>query len=154
MILREEIREDLKRKNPNNKGGVAAVPPAELEALLVNHPLIADAAVVPQKDEGAGEVPVAFVIRSNGSELTEEAVKEFIAKQVVFYKKLHKVYFVQSIPKSPSGKILRKDLRAKLSLVDDNGGARDGCGRPWRDVVVVVKGEEEEEDYEGDYSIF
>lgn len=91
------------------------VPPAELEALLVSHPLIADAAVVPQKDEGAGEVPVAFVIRSNGSELTEEAVKEFIAKQVVFYKKLHKVYFVQSIPKSPSGKILRKDLRAKLA---------------------------------------
>ncbi|GAB4826417.1 4-coumarate--CoA ligase 3 [Ancistrocladus abbreviatus] len=91
------------------------VPPAELEALLVSHPSIADAAVVPQKDEVAGEVPVAFVIRSNGSEITEDAVKEFIAKQVVFYKKLHKVYFVQAIPKSPSGKILRKELRAKLA---------------------------------------
>ncbi|KAL2545604.1 4-coumarate--CoA ligase 3 [Forsythia ovata] len=91
------------------------VPPAELEALLVSHPNIADAAVVPQKDEAAGEVPVAFVVRSNGFELTEEAVKEFISKQVVFYKKLHKVYFVHAIPKSPSGKILRKDLRAKLA---------------------------------------
>uniref|UniRef100_A0A2N9ESS5 4-coumarate--CoA ligase n=1 Tax=Fagus sylvatica TaxID=28930 RepID=A0A2N9ESS5_FAGSY len=91
------------------------VPPAELEALLVSHPSIADAAVVPQKDNVAGEVPVAFVVRSNGNELTEEAVKEFIAKQVVFYKRLHKVYFVHAIPKSPSGKILRKDLRAKLA---------------------------------------
>ncbi|XP_050224333.1 4-coumarate--CoA ligase 2 [Mercurialis annua] len=91
------------------------VPPAELEALLLSHPSIADAAVVPQKDEGAGEVPVAFVVRSNGFELSEEAVKEYISKQVVFYKKLHKVYFVHAIPKSPSGKILRKDLRAKLA---------------------------------------
>ncbi|KAL2349431.1 hypothetical protein Fmac_003431 [Flemingia macrophylla] len=90
------------------------VPPAELEGLLVSHPSIADAAVVPQKDVAAGEVPVAFVVRSNGFDLTEEAVKEFVAKQVVFYKRLHKVYFVHAIPKSPSGKILRKDLRAKL----------------------------------------
>ncbi|XP_041012318.1 4-coumarate--CoA ligase 2-like isoform X1 [Juglans microcarpa x Juglans regia] len=91
------------------------VPPAELEALLVSHPSIADAAVIPQKNDVAGEVPVAFVVRSNGFELTEEAVKEFVAKQVVFYKRLHKVYFVHAIPKSPSGKILRKDLRAKLA---------------------------------------
>lgn len=91
------------------------VPPAELEALLIGHPSIADAAVVPQKDDVAGEVPVAFVVRSKGFELTEETVKEFIAKQVVFYKRLHKVYFVHAIPKSPSGKILRKDLRAKLA---------------------------------------
>ncbi|KAI3800247.1 hypothetical protein L1987_35558 [Smallanthus sonchifolius] len=69
------------------------VPPAELEALLV---------------------PVAFVVLLTGMELTEEAVKDYIGKQVVFDKKLHKVYFVTSIPKSASGKILRKDLRAKL----------------------------------------
>ncbi|KAH6830435.1 4-coumarate:CoA ligase 3 [Perilla frutescens var. hirtella] len=91
------------------------VPPAELEALLISHPQISDAAVVPQKDEAAGEVPVAFVVPSSGSELTEETVKEFVSKQVVFYKRLHKVYFVHAIPKSPSGKILRKDLRAKLA---------------------------------------
>ncbi|KAG6422516.1 hypothetical protein SASPL_119090 [Salvia splendens] len=91
------------------------VPPAELEALLISHTQISDAAVVSQKDEAAGEVPVAFVVPSNGSELTEESVKVFISKQVVFYKRLHKVYFVPSIPKSASGKILRKDLRAKLA---------------------------------------
>ncbi|CAH2065554.1 unnamed protein product [Thlaspi arvense] len=86
----------------------------ELEALLINHHSIADAAVVPQGDEVAGEVPVAFVVRSNGNYITEEDIKEYIAKQVVFYKRLHKVFFVPSIPKSPSGKILRKDLKAKL----------------------------------------
>uniref|UniRef100_A0A1U9WSG4 4-coumarate:coenzyme A ligase 2 n=1 Tax=[Ixeris] dentata var. albiflora TaxID=190261 RepID=A0A1U9WSG4_9ASTR len=93
------------------------VPPAELEGLLVNHPCIADAAVVPQKDDAAGEVPIAFVVLLTGKEITQEAVKDYIAKQVVFYKKLHKVYFVSSIPKSPSGKILRKDLKAKLAFI-------------------------------------
>eukprot|EP01018_Ginkgo_biloba_P005454 Gb_41091 [translate_table: standard] len=91
------------------------VPPAELEAILISHPSIADAAVVPQVNEVAGEVPVAFVVRSNGYEPTEQEIKDFVAKQVVFYKKLHKVYFIHAIPKSPSGKILRKDLRAKLA---------------------------------------
>ncbi|KAL9236974.1 hypothetical protein vseg_011574 [Gypsophila vaccaria] len=92
------------------------VPPAELEALLINHPLIADAAVVSQKDEAAGEVPVAFVVKSGDGqeELTEDIVKSYVSKQVVFYKKIHQVYFVEAIPKSPAGKILRKDLRARL----------------------------------------
>ncbi|KAL3696675.1 hypothetical protein R1sor_010751 [Riccia sorocarpa] len=91
------------------------VPPAELEALLVSHPLIRAAAVVSKKDEAAGEVPVAFVVRaSEDTELSEEEVKAFIAKQVVFYKKLHSVFFVDSIPVNPSGKILRKILRDRL----------------------------------------
>ncbi|KAE8652343.1 4-coumarate--CoA ligase 2 [Cucumis sativus] len=92
------------------------VAPAELEALLVTHTSIVDAAVVPQNDDVAGEVPVAFIVPSTHNELSEESVKEFIAKQVVFYKRLHKVYFVKTIPKSPSGKILRKELKAKLSI--------------------------------------
>nr|BAJ86374.1 predicted protein [Hordeum vulgare subsp. vulgare] len=93
------------------------VPPAELEALLIAHPSIADAAVVPQKDDAAGEVPVAFVVRAADSDIAEEAIKEFVSKQVVFYKRLHKVYFTHAIPKSASGKILRKELRAKLVTV-------------------------------------
>ncbi|KAL0354936.1 UNVERIFIED_CONTAM: 4-coumarate--CoA ligase 1 [Sesamum radiatum] len=91
------------------------VAPAELEALLLNHPYISDAAVVPMKDEQAGEVPVAFVVRSNGSNITEDEVKQFVSKQVVFYKRINRVFFIESIPKSPSGKILRKDLRARLA---------------------------------------
>ncbi|KAK9099906.1 hypothetical protein Scep_023336 [Stephania cephalantha] len=91
------------------------VAPAELEALLINHPNISDAAVVPMKDDAAGEVPVAFVIRSNGSEISEDDIKLYISKQVVFYKRINRVFFVDSIPKAPSGKILRKDLKAKLA---------------------------------------
>nr|AYP74781.1 4-coumarate--CoA ligase [Asarum heterotropoides] len=91
------------------------VAPAELEAMLITHPKIADAAVVSMKDDNAGEVPVAFVVKSNGSEITEDEIKQFISKQVVFYKRINRVFFSESIPKAPSGKILRKDLRAKLA---------------------------------------
>ncbi|KAG2579138.1 probable 4-coumarate--CoA ligase 5 [Panicum virgatum] len=91
------------------------VAPAELEAMLIAHPGIADAAVVPMKDDSCGEIPVAFVVTRGGSDITEDEVKQYVAKQVVFYKRLHKIFFVETIPKAPSGKILRKDLRAKLA---------------------------------------
>ncbi|GFP90040.1 4-coumarate--coa ligase 1 [Phtheirospermum japonicum] len=91
------------------------VAPAEIEALLLNHPNISDAAVVPLMDEQAGEVPVAFVVKSNGSTISEDEIKQFVSKQVVFYKRINRVFFVDAIPKSPSGKILRKDLRARLA---------------------------------------
>lgn len=91
------------------------VAPAELEAMLINHPNISDAAVVSIKDEVAGELPVAFIVRANGSTVSEDDIKQYIKKQVVFYKKIHHVFFVDAIPKSPSGKILRKELRLKLA---------------------------------------
>ncbi|XP_027330184.1 4-coumarate--CoA ligase 1-like [Abrus precatorius] len=91
------------------------VAPAELEAMLIAHPNISDAAVVSMKDEVAGEVPVAFVVRSNGSKISEDEIKQYISKHVVFYKRINRVFFVGSIPKSPSGKILRKDLRERLA---------------------------------------
>ncbi|KAK4764359.1 hypothetical protein SAY87_013797 [Trapa incisa] len=91
------------------------VAPAELEAMLIAHPDISDAAVVPMKDEAAGEVPVAFTVRSNGSKISEDEIKQYISKQVVFYKRISRVFFVETIPKNPSGKILRKDLRARLA---------------------------------------
>uniref|UniRef100_A0A7N0VH91 4-coumarate--CoA ligase n=1 Tax=Kalanchoe fedtschenkoi TaxID=63787 RepID=A0A7N0VH91_KALFE len=96
------------------------VAPAELEALLINHPNISDAAVVSMKDEAAGEVPVAFVVRSNGSKITEDEIKQYISKQVVFYKRISRVFFIESIPKAPSGKILRKDLRAQVAVIAAN----------------------------------
>ncbi|GAB2291480.1 4-coumarate--CoA ligase 1, variant 2 [Dionaea muscipula] len=91
------------------------VAPAELEGMLINHPNISDAAVVAMKDEAAGEVPVAFVVRSNGSQISEDEVKHYISKQVAFYKRINRVFFVDSIPKLPSGKILRKELRARVA---------------------------------------
>ncbi|XP_020093631.1 4-coumarate--CoA ligase-like 4 [Ananas comosus] len=86
------------------------VPPAELEALLLTHPDVADAAVIPFPDREAGQVPMAYVVRKEGSQLSESEVMKFVEKQVAPYKKIRKVAFVSDIPKNASGKILRKDL--------------------------------------------
>ncbi|KAL2502188.1 4-coumarate--CoA ligase 2 [Forsythia ovata] len=90
------------------------IAPAELEALLIAHPSISDAAVVPMKDDAAGEVPVAFVVRETGSKISEEQIKHYISKQVVSYKHINRVFFTDEIPKAASGKIIRKILRAKI----------------------------------------
>eukprot|EP01018_Ginkgo_biloba_P010312 Gb_18712 [translate_table: standard] len=86
------------------------VAPAELEELLISHTEISDAAVIPYPDENAGQIPLAYVVRKVDSKLSEQDVINFIAKQVSPYKKVRRVAFVTSIPKTPSGKILRKDL--------------------------------------------
>ncbi|KAK8581086.1 hypothetical protein V6N13_144128 [Hibiscus sabdariffa] len=91
------------------------VAPAELEAMLIAHSDITDAAVVGMNDVAAGEVPVAFVVKSDKSEISEDEIKQYISKQVVFYKRISRVFFIKAIPKAPSGKILRKELRAKLA---------------------------------------
>ncbi|MCH9730798.1 MAG: 4-coumarate--CoA ligase family protein [Actinomycetia bacterium] len=91
------------------------VPPAELEAVLLSHPQIADAAVVGVPDTDGEEVPKAFVVKltsPEAAELTEADVMAFVAGQVAPYKKVRQVEFIEAIPKSASGKILRKDLRA------------------------------------------
>ncbi len=85
------------------------VAPAELEALLLTHPAIADAAVVPLKDEEAGEIPRAFVVLKGPA--TADELIAFVAQRVAPYKKIRRVDFIDTIPKSPSGKILRRMLR-------------------------------------------
>jgi acyl-CoA synthetase (AMP-forming)/AMP-acid ligase II len=84
------------------------VAPAELEALLLSHPAVADAAVIPKADEEAGEVPKAFVVKK--AEVTEAALMDFVAQQVAPYKRIREIEIVDQIPKSPSGKILRRIL--------------------------------------------
>ncbi|GLT74414.1 hypothetical protein SLA2020_462150 [Shorea laevis] len=86
------------------------VPPAELEALLHTHPEITDAAVIPFPDKEVGQYPMAYVVRKPGSNLSGNELMDFVARQVAPYKRIRKVEFVDSIPKNPSGKILRKDL--------------------------------------------
>ncbi|GAA1231816.1 4-coumarate--CoA ligase family protein [Kitasatospora nipponensis] len=89
------------------------VAPAELEALLLTHPQIADAAVVGVTDEDGTERPKAFVVRAPGSGLTEPEVIEFVAARVAPYKKVRAVDFLTAVPKSASGKILRRELRGR-----------------------------------------
>jgi acyl-coenzyme A synthetase/AMP-(fatty) acid ligase len=87
------------------------VAPAELEALLLTHPAIADAAVIPCRDDEAGEVPKAFVVLKG--EASPEAIMDFVAARVAPHKKIRDVEFIEQIPKSLSGKILRRVLIEK-----------------------------------------
>ena len=87
------------------------VPPAELEALLLTHPKIADTAVIGVPDEEAGEIPAAYVVLKEGQDATAEEIQAFVAENVASYKHVRRLTFVDAIPKSASGKILRRVLR-------------------------------------------
>jgi len=86
------------------------VAPAELEAILQSHPAVADAAVIPSPDEEAGEVPKAFVQLKPGQSATEAELMDYVAERVAPHKKVRRVAFIDQIPKSASGKILRREL--------------------------------------------
>ena len=87
------------------------VAPAELEAVLLTHPAISDAAVIPLRDAEAGEVPKAFVVLKG--ELSADDICRYVAERVAPYKRLRSIEFIDQIPKSPSGKILRRVLVAR-----------------------------------------
>jgi acyl-coenzyme A synthetase/AMP-(fatty) acid ligase len=101
------------------------VAPAELEALLLTHPCVADCAVVASPDTEAGEVPKAFVVLR--SACSSDDLLRWVAGQVAPYKKIRRLQFVERIPKSPSGKILRRLLveSERVALQETTaGGAR------------------------------
>jgi len=85
-----------------------SIAPAELEALLLTHPAIIDAAVIGLPDDEAGEVPKAFVVATDP--ISPQEVTQFVAEHVAPYKKVRAVEMIEEIPKSPSGKILRRVL--------------------------------------------
>ncbi len=87
------------------------VPPAELEAVLITHPEVADVAVIGVADEEAGELPKAYVVRTPGSVVTAEELTAFSRQHLASYKQVRLVEFIDAIPKSASGKILRRELR-------------------------------------------
>jgi acyl-CoA synthetase (AMP-forming)/AMP-acid ligase II len=85
------------------------IAPAELESVLLAHPAVLDVAVIGSPDEDAGEAPKAFVVRKS-EDVTVEALMRFVAERVAPHKKIRRIEFIESIPKSPSGKILRRLL--------------------------------------------
>jgi len=90
------------------------VAPAEMEAVLQGHPAIADVGVIPRQDEEAGEIPVAYVMRKPDIDMNDDALAQdimaYVAERVAPYKKIRAIVFIAEIPKTASGKILRRTL--------------------------------------------
>ncbi|KFF60267.1 AMP-dependent synthetase [Cryobacterium sp. MLB-32] len=89
------------------------IAPAELEALLLTHPHVNDAAVIGVNDDDGQEIPKAYVVIVAEVTVTAEDIMAFVAERVAPHKKVRRVEFIEVIPKTASGKILRKDLRAR-----------------------------------------
>jgi acyl-CoA synthetase (AMP-forming)/AMP-acid ligase II len=98
------------------------VAPAELEAILLSHPAVADAAVIPSPDEEAGEVPKAFVVLKSAA--AEDEIMSFVAAKVAPHKRIRKLQLIDAIPKSASGKILRR------VLIDQERAHAPGAAQP------------------------
>lgn len=87
------------------------VAPAELEGVLRSHPAVADAAVIGVPDERSGEVPKGFIILKPGTKADKKEVMAYVAEKVAEYKRLGSLEIVESIPKTATGKILRRELK-------------------------------------------
>lgn len=109
----------LDRKKEMIKYKGYQVAPAELEALLMEHPAVLDSAVIPKRDAESGEVPKAFILLRPDQQASADELMRFVEERVAPYKKVREIEFVEAIPKTPSGKILRRELieqeRAKSS---------------------------------------
>ena len=86
------------------------VPPAELEGILLEHPAVADAAVIGKEDLEHGEIPKAFVVLKAGSSASDRELMDYVGEQVATFKRVREIEFVDAIPKNPSGKLLRRVL--------------------------------------------
>jgi acyl-coenzyme A synthetase/AMP-(fatty) acid ligase len=94
------------------------VAPAEVEALLLEHPAVRDCGVVAKPDLAAGEIPCAFVVLRGGftaSEALDHEIRNFVADRLAHHKQPREVHFVEVIPRTPSGKILRRELRKEFA---------------------------------------
>ncbi|KAJ9588695.1 hypothetical protein L9F63_018009 [Diploptera punctata] len=88
------------------------VPPAELEDVLLTHPAVLDAGVTSIPDESAGELPVAFIVKQTGKQVTKQEIIKYVEERVSPEKRLRGgVIFIDAIPRTPSGKILRRQLK-------------------------------------------
>jgi acyl-CoA synthetase (AMP-forming)/AMP-acid ligase II len=105
VFITDRVKELIKYKG-------FQVAPAELEALLASHPAVADVAVVGGPDEEAGEVPAAFLVMS--ADASDVELMAWVAERVAPHKRIRRVERVEAIPRSPAGKILRRELREML----------------------------------------
>jgi 4-coumarate--CoA ligase len=92
------------------------VPPAEIENILLSHPDIKDAAVIGESHPEYGEVPIAYVVLRDKASLVPEDIIQYAGQGLAKYKRLAKVVFTETIPRSPSGKILRRLLKDSPSV--------------------------------------
>ncbi|MGZ3605429.1 MAG: class I adenylate-forming enzyme family protein [Thermodesulfobacteriota bacterium] len=92
------------------------VAPAEIENILVSHPNIQDAAVVGESHPEYGEVPIAYVVLKDQATVSSEAIIDYAAQGLAKYKRLTRVVFTETIPRSPSGKVLRRLLKSSSSV--------------------------------------
>jgi acyl-CoA synthetase (AMP-forming)/AMP-acid ligase II len=94
------------------------VAPAEVESVLLEHPSVRDCGVVAKLDPAAGEIPCAFVVLRESftpSDALAKQLRDFVADRLAHHKQPREIHFVESMPRTPSGKILRRDLRKILS---------------------------------------
>jgi long-chain acyl-CoA synthetase len=94
------------------------VAPAEVESLLLEHPAVRDCGVVARPDADAGEIPCAFVVLREGfepSDALDKELRNFVADRLAHHKQPREIRFVDAVPRTPSGKILRRELRKVFS---------------------------------------
>lgn len=107
LFLTDRLKELIKYKG-------FQVAPAELEAALLTHPDVTDAAVIGLPDEEAGELPMAFIVPAEGATVTLEDLQSHLEERLAHYKQIRRMEIVEEIPKSASGKILRRILRERV----------------------------------------
>jgi acyl-CoA synthetase (AMP-forming)/AMP-acid ligase II len=105
VFITDRIKELIKYK-------AHQVAPAELEALLCTHPAVSAAGVIGAPDEEAGELPTAFIVATE--EVSDDELMSWVAERVAPHKRIRRVERIEEIPCSPSGKILRRELRERL----------------------------------------
>ncbi len=106
----------LDRRSDLIISGGENVYPAEIEAVLLSHPAVAEAGVCGQANAQWGQVPIAFVYLKDGSEVNTKDLLEYASTRLARYKQPHKMYIVEQLPRNSSGKLLRRELASLLPL--------------------------------------
>lgn len=109
-----------------------SIAPAEIESVLLEHPAVRDCGVVGKQDPATGEFPVAFVVAEDGfadKQGFDQELCSFVASRLAYYKQPREIRFIAAVPKTASGKILRRELRKALEVSTGPVLIRDGSAR-------------------------